>query len=163
VLLAVLLVLLTILVVDYWPTPKAEPAVDPAILTVEQLNERLTVDDTLDCRGELEKRGWRDGPIAVPAAMARIAVALRDESLLQEVLPPLLEGIRAFEEETDYAVHIQSPESNQLMCEALIDVCLWHKNPALTKTVATALRNFEAHKEGWLRKWSRPQLARLQG
>ena len=53
--------------------------------------------------------------------------------------------------------------SNQLMCEALIDVCLWHNDPELREAVAAALRTVEANPDIWWRKWSRTQLARLQG
>jgi hypothetical protein len=118
-------------------------------------------------RQAAREEGLRDDSIAVPAAIARIAVALRDESLLQEVLPPLLDGMRDVVEGFESGMFLRKgmlprEDSSQLMCEALVDVCLWHQDLALSKTVAAVLRSIEGHKESWLRKWARTLLARLQ-
>ena len=99
---------------------------------------------------------------AVPGAIARIAAALGDQQLLEEVLPALLVELEATEATLEQDLWFAVEAGRTLAFEGLVDVCRWRNDQVLRQAVKKALESIGAHEQSWTRKWTREQIARLE-
>jgi hypothetical protein len=99
---------------------------------------------------------------AAPGAIARIAAALGDQQLLEEVLPALLVELEATEATLEQDLWFAVEAGRTLAFEGLVDVCRWRNDQVLRQAVKKALESIGAHEQSWTRKWTREQIARLE-
>jgi hypothetical protein len=98
---------------------------------------------------------------AIAGALGRIAIAGRDSELLDQVLATLMAELDRVLDSWEEGSVLMWEAEYRLAFGALVDLCLWRKDPTMVAEVRRALQSIEATELSWIRVWCREQLARL--
>lgn len=97
----------------------------------------------------------------IAGALGQIAIAGRDSELLDQVLPTLMAELDSVDDSWEENSMLMWEAEYRLAFGALVDLCLWRKDPTMVVEVRRALQSIEATELSWIRVWCREQLARL--
>lgn len=98
---------------------------------------------------------------AIAGALGQIAIAGRDSELLDQVLSTLMAELDRVHDSWEGDTMLRWEAEYRLAFGALVDLCLWRKDPTMVAVVRRALQSIEATELSWIRVWCREQLARL--
>lgn len=98
----------------------------------------------------------------VEGGLLRLAIADRDVDSVRRVLPKVLEAIGSNDADLDQVAFWISPDDSEGVFEALVELWEWQRDESLRDRVSKVLTEVEATQLSWIRKWTRPLLARLR-
>ena len=112
-------------------------------------------------RGESQHDEFEHLACAVPAAIAAIAAATQDESLLAESKPALQRLLAETESDVNDGFWLIDADQRQFALESLVAICLWQRDQQLTDSVQQALLAIDTKTRTWPSDWAKKQIERL--